>query len=1180
MGRSSNILFLFHPFPGFLPFAALVVFLSPALPAQTHSLQPSGAQARLEIPLTRSVGDSVISLSHQFLVAGSDTVVLDSNRVLERHRDYVIDYRNGQLRLAEHIVALADSPSVEHIIVIRYAFLPFRFEESYFRRQLVVLKDTSDADTLRVAKPRAAFNVDDIFGSNIQKSGSIVRGFTVGSNRDLSLNSGLRLQMAGKITSEVEVAATLTDESTPIQPEGTTQTLQEFDRVFVEVKGPEFVATLGDFNIDFDGTQFARLGRKLQGAKGTIEYKAGFSEGSATFAAAVTRGKFATNQFQGLESVQGPYRLTGRNNERSIIVIAGTEKVFINGEAQTRGETNDYTIDYSTAEVTFTPRRLITAASRIVVDFEYSDRQYSRSFLAQQTSAGLFGNAARLRFAYVREADDPDSPIDFALTDSARQILAAAGDDREKAVVSGVSRVDTNGLYVRIDSVLSDGRPVQFYRYAPGDSAAQFIVSFSYVGFGRGDYIRQQVGVYVWRGPGAGDYLPIRYLPLPQSHQLLDVALLVTPLPELKLEGEYGRSIFDANRFSSLQRNDDGGNAVSFGAAYAPKNLTFGNTNIGSFDLRLRQRFLDERFVPIDRINDIEFGRKWGIDTLARSSEELQEASLSYSPVQPLTVGTGYGKNVRGSTSRSVRNDATLSLQGEGLPTVQYTFETIRSREFSLDTRSSWLRHKGSSEYSVMSVVPTFRFEVESRNLRSLSADTAKQGSFAFRLFAPGIRIKDIGKLSLTGELEWRSDDLFHAGTVLRESKSFTQAYTARLAEWNNLSTSLDVSLRQKRFSQAFRQLGQSDIKTVLVRSQSRYAPLNRGVDADMFYQVATEQSSRLERVFVRVPEGTGNYKYLGDLNNNGVAEESEFELTRFDGDYVAVTVPSDELFPVIDLKTSLRIRISPRLFLQDQTNVLQNILAAVSTESYVRLEEKSTERDLKQIYLLRFSRFRRDSTTIAGSILFTQDVHFFENRPEFSTRLRFSERRGLNRFSAGIERAYVRERSIRVRWQLIREISNQIDYSNRIDRVGSEQQSTRLRDILANTMTFDFSYRPEQRVELGMKFEVGTSRDSYQEPALEADLNTQTLRTVYAFEGAGQVRGEVAREEILLGRMAESVPFELTGGRVPGKTWLWRIAFDYRVTQFIQATVNYDGRSEGGHTPVHTARAEVRAFF
>jgi hypothetical protein len=185
-----------------------------------------------------------------------------------------------------------------------------------------------------------------------------------------------------------------------------------------------------------------------------------------------------------------------------------------------------------------------------------------------------------------------------------------------------------------------------------------------------------------------------------------------------------------------------------------------------------------------------------------------------------------------------------------------------------------------------------------------------------------------------------------------------------------------------------------------------------------------------------------------------------------------------------------------------------------------------------------------------------------------------------MNNFSGGIERNYLRERSIRLRWQFVKEISNQIDYINRVDRVSSAVASNRLRDILSDLVTFDLSYRPEQNVELGLKFEVGTSTDRYILPSLDADLNTQSIRLVYAFQGAGQARAEVSREEILLARNLDTFPFELTGGRVPGKTWLWRAGFDYRVTDFIQSTVSYDGRTEGGRAPVHTGRAEVRAFF
>jgi hypothetical protein len=334
-----------------------------------------------------------------------------------------------------------------------------------------------------------------------------------------------------------------------------------------------------------------------------------------------------------------------------------------------------------------------------------------------------------------------------------------------------------------------------------------------------------------------------------------------------------------------------------------------------------------------------------------------------------------------------------------------------------------------------------------------------------------------------------------------------------------------------------------------------------------------------LQRVFVKVSVGSGNYKYLGDLNNNGIADESEFIQARFDGDYLAITVPTDELFPIIDLKTSARFKVSPARFLENTGEFINDFGRVVTSETYVRVEEKSRERDLKQIYLLHFSRFQQDSTTLTGSTLFTQDVSFFEGQPDFSARLRFLQRRGLSAY-ATVERNFSRERSVRVRWQLVREIANQVDYVNRVDRVSSHEASSRLRDILSNSLVFDLSYRPEQNIEVGLKLDMSKSTDAFQVPPVDANLNAQSIRFVLAFLGAGQARLEASREEILLSRSTDSLPYELTGGRVGGKTYIWRFALDYRVTQFIQANVNYDGRSEGGGTPVHTARAEVRAFF
>src|SRR5690606_21935428 len=111
---------------------------------------------------------------------------------------------------------------------------------------------------------RLSYTRGDIFGSStIQRSGSLTRGITFGSNRDASLESGLRLDLSGNITDDVEILATLTDQSTPIQPDGSTQTLREFDQVFIRLRSPLGQLQLGDVDVVFDRSRFARVNRRL-----------------------------------------------------------------------------------------------------------------------------------------------------------------------------------------------------------------------------------------------------------------------------------------------------------------------------------------------------------------------------------------------------------------------------------------------------------------------------------------------------------------------------------------------------------------------------------------------------------------------------------------------------------------------------------------------------------------------------------------------------------------------------------------------------------------------------------------------------------------------------------------------------------------------------------------------------
>ena len=1128
-----------------------------------------------------SARDTLIRLPNQFIISGTEAILLDSV-LLEGGRDYIFDVRYGTLTIkGNSITSLFPDSTARHILVVRYQSFPFSFKPSYQHREPVMRVDTATGQQIKVAKPAAKFSVDDLFGSNLQKSGSIVRGFTVGSNRDLSLNSGFRMQMSGRIADDVDVVAALTDENSPIQPEGTTQTLQEIDKVFVELRSTNMSATLGDFDFNVSGTEFGGINRKLQGAKGVAAYRTEELNGDLVLAGAATRGKFTTNQFQGLDGVQGPYRLTGRNNERTIIVIAGTERVYIDGEQMTRGEINDYIIDYANGEITFTTKRLVTAASRINVDFEYSDRQFNRSLLAVKSGTNFLNNRISFNAAFFRESDDENSPIDVALSDQDTDTLRAAGDDRFKAVRSGVDIVGSGkGQYVSKDTILNvSGSPdtIRIYSYAPEDTAnAVYTITFTYVGPGNGDYNKVSIGHYQFTGIKQGSYAPVRFLPLPQSHSLMDFDLGTRIFDNLKLVGEYAFSNFDANKFSDRGDEDNAGSAVKFGMQFSPNDVRIGQTTIGSFDVSLKERFVGKRFVPIDRTNDIEFNRKWNIVDSSNLDEEIREGSLTYLPIKPLAICGGIGWIKRGDSFSTNRYTAATHLAGDSLPKVDYDLEVIRSTNHLSDLSGSWFRHRGNASYTAGIFTPAFRYEGEVLRNQGLAVDTLRQGSFRFNEVAPRLSIENISSMSFNFEYGLRWDDSLFSGKLERASKTFTQRYGWQLQEWNALSSTFDLTVRNKKFTEAFHLRNNSDIETILLRSQTRFNPLNHGVESDWFYEVATERSAKLERVFQHVQKGTGNYIYLGDMNHNNIVDDQDFQLTRFDGDFIVVTVPTDNLIPVIDVKASTRFRVTFSKIFTSQ-NSFEKTLSALSSETYFRVEEKSSEPDTREIYLLHFSSFLNDQTTLAGSNLISQDVFIQENSPEFSARFRFLQRRGLTQFALQHERTYNREQSVRIRWQLVKEISNQVEFTHKNDNLLATQISNRSRFIISNSLSFDWSYRPEQSVELGFKFGVGQATNF---DTTMADLNDQSLRLVYSFEEKGQTRVELSREEVNLDRGGIFLPFELTNGKVAGKTWLWRFGFDYRITQYIQASVSYDGRSEGGGSPIHTARAEVRAFF
>ena len=590
------------------------------------------------------------------LAPSSDTIVLDTLSIapgsftlslgdsLLGPMSYALD--PFRARLLVHEGLRSDT------LVARYRVLPLLLGGAFQHKDADrLMSESARIDPFKYVAPAER---EDLFGSTgLNKSGSVSRGVLFGNNQDLSVNSTLNLELSGRLTDRIQVLASITDNNIPIQADGNTLELQDFDQVFIKIfedTGPDPTLTgsgstarkptgweliAGDIVLQRPKSYFLTYLKKTKGLSFTLRSAMGekaHNELGATIA--ISKGKFARNPIQGVEGVQGPYRLRGNDGENFIIVLSGTERVYIDGQLLTRGQENDYVIDYNTAELTFTARRLITKDRRIAVEFQYSDKNYTRSLVRLDETISM--GRSTLRVNVYSEQDHKNQQLQQQLTDDEKIALSEAGDDPLAAVVPGIDSVaftPDQVLYKRVDSL---GYFPVFVNSTNEDSA-RFRLVFSNVGSGRGDYLQQSFTpngrVYRWVAPDTvngtivqrGDHAPVRVLIAPRSQQVLALGFDHNTVGGLRTTSELAFSQYDLNTFSGKDEGDDQGFA-----ARTRLDQALGisrNDSTWAIELALEGEGVTRTFKPAERYRPVEFERNWNALNVALDGDQLLAAT-------------------------------------------------------------------------------------------------------------------------------------------------------------------------------------------------------------------------------------------------------------------------------------------------------------------------------------------------------------------------------------------------------------------------------------------------------------------------------------------------------------------------------------------------------------------------
>ncbi len=824
---------------GLLAAAALADSLGAAEEPRWHETL---AAARESFRIMELATGADYELPHKFLFVGSETVRVGGD-VWERGRDYRLDYDAGTLTVLA-------APPYAGPMVVEYEYLPFLQAEDY----RAALEGEDEAEALERLEEAAAAP------SELDVTGSKTFTVTAGNAEGTDFNQSLRLSIRGNV-GDVKITGEISDQDLPLEEGGATKEIAAVDKIYVRVEGRHLAGTFGDYDAAISGRRFADYQQRLTGIKGEAFYP---TWGADAYGARAL-GRFASNEFYGVDGIQGPYQLSARDDD-DIIVLPGTETVWLNGSKLKENENNDYVVDYDLATITFTVRRPISAEDRIVVDFQYTTEEYQRNFFGGEAEGHFAGGAVNVGALYLHEEDNRARAF-FGLDDYYRKLLEGAGDDQERARVVAL---DENGEII-----------------------------YEYVGEGQGEYTRQWDPVegkyvYVYVGPGNGDYMPrMILLPFPKRQSLFDVNAVIAPARIITVEAEGATSDFDANTFSTVSDRDNGGLAGS-AAATVRLDALEPLERVGKLEVRHVVERRDTRFRNLGREDGVVFLQRWDLDDevagLAHPpGYKLYETTVTERPVPSLTASGTYGAirqqyvglSANGySGQRGKRAAASLSWEPERWPHVAYDFNHVRrhgprytgafetddesvAKSAFTDDENTRREQSGEVSYSVWRLSPYVRVYDKKRRADYEIDGAPDEGTLEQELEvgtgvrpAAGWNVR-FGHTAGRGELV---EDQAYVPHYRKNEEHVATTYDA--------PGLIDLSAEYTKIIKDFAPADVADVDSDLSLLELYYTPLERALALRTRYELNSIQELEREEIFEVARDGDGDYRREVDPKN------------------------------------------------------------------------------------------------------------------------------------------------------------------------------------------------------------------------------------------------------------------------------------------------------------------------
>ena len=1012
----------------------------------------------------------------------------------------------------------------------------------------------------------------------LNSRGSLVRGIRFGNNQSASVQSSLDLQLTGNLTEEIGINAVISDNNVPIQADGYTQQLQEFDKVYVELFNKNSKIRAGHIDLIQENDFFGNFNQKVTGLQvGTELTHNNDSKTRVQVAGSVTRGEFATKKIVGQNGNQGPYRLSGNNNELYIIIVSGSERVYLDGVLMTRGENQDYVINYNTGELTFTSNRLITDNSRITVEYLYANRSYSQFLMY----AGVEHESEKFRIAghFYSNGDSKNNPLNENLSDADKQILADAGNNPDEMynTTAVLTEYDPDkNLYRKI---IIDG--IEIFEFSDNPEEELYQVTFTYTGNNNGNYIQSNVEIngkifqYVppIDGIRQGNYEPIRQLIPPKRLQLY------TLNSQYKLKNgiigiDLGMSNEDLNLFSD---KDDGENVGLAGRIYGNQNFEF---NTWKLQPQLEFSYIQKNFNSIQRLRSVEFTRDFNLkDELSEANQTYLRVGLvsSYQDSLKMNYNLHYLQNQ--GQYNGVKNDLNLNYQS-GKNYAQANFSLLNAENKSLinpdlnPDKSQFLRYQALAKRKLWKSVwvgAQYAGEVNEieDHLNFSEGNNLSNLSFRWDEIQAMAGIGDTAKIHAQLTFYNRRDDSVRLGIMQRLTKSNGLILQSKLI--NKQEQRLEMMAHYRSVDYIFEDHPHENYITGNIRWFRSF--FRGGMVVNAFYELGSGVEPQREFEYVKVTDGTGIYKWT-DYNGDGLEQLDEFEVAEYqdEANYIRVYTNTLEYVKTNKNNFNFSLRLKPKELLNSENKFLGRWMLQSSLQSSNSL--------LKEGKTLEWNPFVDSDNMLSKMQSMRSSLNFNQGgQYKWSSSYTYSQQETKSFVFTGTESRNSKSHLLNAKYRPWDNFYFLAEGENIRTQSRSDLFESRRFIIESWRMKPQISYQVESKFSAALNY---TYQNKSNRTGLEK-LNQSNMGTEIQWNDGSKSSLLATFNYIkndFTGNAQSVVGNQMMEGLKPGNNFVWQLMVQRQLNSYLSVNISYDGRKTEENKTIHTGSVQIQARF